>query len=41
MAGDATAALGYAKQLSAITPGDRGLEALIQELQQAIRSSAQ
>jgi Flp pilus assembly protein TadD len=41
MAGDATAALGYAKQLAAITPGDRGLEALIQELQQAIRSSAQ
>jgi predicted CXXCH cytochrome family protein len=31
-AGDATAALGYAEQLSVITPGDRSLAALIEEL---------
>jgi hypothetical protein len=31
-AGDATAALGYAEQLSVITPGDRNLAALIEEL---------
>ena len=32
LAGDATAALGYAEQLAAITPDDRNLAALIQEL---------
>jgi hypothetical protein len=41
MAGDAPAALGYAKQLAALTPGDRSLAALIQELRQLIAAPAQ
>ncbi|MFX4865032.1 hypothetical protein ABTB62_19825, partial [Acinetobacter baumannii] len=32
MAGDATAALGYAERLAVITPGDPGLARLIEEL---------
>ena len=41
LAGDAPAALGYAEQLAAITPEDRGLAALIQELRRAVKSPAQ
>jgi predicted CXXCH cytochrome family protein len=41
LAGDAPAALGYAEQLAAITPEDRGLAALIQELRRATKSPAQ
>jgi len=41
MAGDATAALGYAERLAAITPGDRNLARLIEELRQAAKSRAQ
>jgi predicted Zn-dependent protease len=41
LAGDARAALGYAEQLAAITPGDQGLAALIQELRRAVKSPAQ
>ena len=40
LAGDASAALGYAEQLAAITPEDRGLTALIQELRRTIKSPA-
>jgi hypothetical protein len=31
-AGDVTAALGYAEQLAAVTPDDRGVTALVREL---------
>lgn len=41
IAGDATAALGYAEQLNVITPGDRALTSLIHELRQAIGAPAQ
>ena len=41
LAGDAPAALGYAEQLAAITPADRGLAALIRELRRATKSPAQ
>ena len=41
LAGDARAALGYAEQLAATTPGDQGLAALIQELRRAVKSPAQ
>ncbi len=41
MAGDATAALGYAEQLTVIMPGDQSLAVLVQELRQAIMSRAQ
>jgi Flp pilus assembly protein TadD len=40
LSGDTTAALGYAEQLAAITPQDRGLAALIQELRRANTSPA-
>lgn len=41
LAGDTPAALGYAEQLSAITPEDRGLAALIQELRRTIKFPVQ
>jgi predicted CXXCH cytochrome family protein len=41
LAGDAPAALGYAEQLAATTPEDRGLAALIQKLRREIKSPAQ
>jgi predicted CXXCH cytochrome family protein len=41
LAGDVPAALGYAEQLATITPEDRGLAALIQELRRATKSPAQ
>ena len=41
LVGDAPAALGYAEQLAAITPEDRGLAALIQELRRATKAPAQ
>ena len=41
MAGDATAALGYAEQLYVLLPDDRSLPGLIEELRRAIKSRAQ
>ena len=36
-AGDVTAALGYAEQLALVTPDDRSVAALVQELRQAAK----
>ena len=41
MAGDKKAALGYAERLAVTSPNDQGLAALIRDLQQAVKSSAQ
>ena len=41
LAGDTPSALDYAEQLAAITPEDRGLAALIQELRRVIKSPVQ
>jgi hypothetical protein len=41
LAGDLTAALGYAEQLAAITPDDRNLMGLVEALRQAAKPRAQ
>jgi tetratricopeptide (TPR) repeat protein len=41
LAGDSTAALGYAEQLAAVTPDDRNLARFIEELRQSAKPRAQ